>query len=64
MHRQCDDCKGIFKIPSKLEKYFLKKWDTGIRFNIFCPYCNNVSSHEYTRQYPREIIESKRGIII
>jgi predicted nucleic acid-binding Zn-ribbon protein len=59
MYRECDDCKGIFKIPSKLESYLIKH----PKKIIYCPYCNCVYSHVYLRQYEHEIVNSKRGKI-
>lgn len=59
MYRQCDDCKGIFKIPSGLEKKFEKVPPK----NIYCPFCNCVYSHAYSREYKHEILQSKRGKI-
>jgi predicted nucleic acid-binding Zn-ribbon protein len=60
MYKQCDDCNGIFKIPSKLENYFEKHPNKV----IYCPYCSGVWSHIYTKQYSKEIVMSKRGTII
>lgn len=59
MLRQCDDCKGRFKIPVKLEKYFEKNPSK----TIYCPYCNGVYSHIYIREYEHEKLASKRGKI-
>jgi hypothetical protein len=59
LYRECDDCKGVFKIPSKLNAYFEKNTSK----NIFCPYCNGVYSHVKYKKYEKEILESKRGKI-
>lgn len=45
MLRQCDDCKGVFRLSNMIEKYKLKYPDK----IIFCPYCNGVSNHIYTK---------------
>jgi Zn finger protein HypA/HybF involved in hydrogenase expression len=55
MYRQCDDCEGIFKVPTKLETYFEKNPHK----HIFCPYCSSIWNHITTSRF----IEAKRGKI-
>lgn len=59
MYKQCDDCKGVFKIPRQLEKYLEKN----PKKVVYCPYCNGVWSHVYSREYDHEIVTSRRGKI-
>lgn len=59
MFKQCDDCKGIFKIPRVLEKYL----ETHPEKNIHCPYCDGVWSHIHS-PYRTEKVMSKRGTLI
>ncbi|GAH02957.1 unnamed protein product [marine sediment metagenome] len=58
MYRKCDSCGGIFKLPSKICRILIEGNN-----NIYCPYCESISSHVYFKQYDTEIVSSKRGVI-
>lgn len=60
MYRECDDCKGIFKIPNALEKYFVKHPFK----HIYCPYCKSIWHHIVYKTHPSQIVNSKRGKIL
>lgn len=59
MYKQCDDCKGIFKIPNTLLKYFEKH----PLKHVYCPYCSSIWHHVYYKTHESQILNSVRGDI-
>jgi hypothetical protein len=58
MYRQCDRCRGIFKIPSSISTYISNNNN-----KIYCPYCESPYSHLHFFKVG-EMRSSKRGDII
>lgn len=48
MNRKCDRCNGVFKIPRHLAKRIIENKI----INLYCPYCNCLSSHEVRNEKP------------
>jgi|GEM_PF-7043163 len=59
MYRQCDRCKGIFKIPSAIGNYIINNNN-----KIYCTYCNSPHSHIYIKRFNDGKLESKRGDLL
>lgn len=53
MNRECDICKGIFKIPKIIFNRLIE--DETIK--IYCPYCNSLSHHETKENVERGYIK-------
>lgn len=47
MYKECDKCKGIFK----LNKTIVKRLENDKPVLIYCPYCSDTSNHTIVHTY-------------
>ncbi len=53
MYRECDNCKGIFR----LTKIILERFNLDKTIKIYCPYCNTLSHHQTNKKSERGYIK-------